>query len=506
MSRRYRLAVFVVALLACLSGPNVTNYDSYLAVPVAWSVLRHGDLDLDEYEVPEIRNHHGYVSVDARAYDFYPWPVAMLALPVVALTQAGAALGLWPGVDQLIRDNTMDLMQLITASFITALAAMVMAMVAFERFGGRLAARTAALTGLLFVLATTMWSTGSRALWQHGPAALFVALALLDAQRLLSELRGAGATPTASTTWFRFGAWLALAMVMRPTAAVAGAAIAAAVLWGLLSSAAPLRRGSPIQTPTDPDGTGVLGDPGVPGFAGVGQGGSPNLGRRVARLGRGPLWAGVGAGTVMVPFLVLNISVFGAALPTSYSANRLAVHDQYLEALAANLVSPARGVLISVPLLAAAVVAAILAIRRAPAPAANPLRLACLAGLVVHWLVISAGSFGWWAGHSYGARFFTEVTPLMAYLGLDLVDRVRQPGRWRIMVGVLAAVSVAVQLPGVYLRSTQCWNGDPTDIDADPGRVWSWRAPPFLHAAGEAADGLPLRTLIMGPCPPPGGA
>lgn len=466
LSRRWRLAVFALALLACLSGPNVTNYDSYLAVPVAWSALRHGDLDLDEYQVPAIRDHHGYVRVNGHGYDFYPWPVAMLAVPAVAVTAVGASLGLWPGVDQLIRDNRMDLVQLITASVISALAAMVIAMVAFERFGGRLAARSAAATGLLFLLATTMWSTASRALWQHGPAALFVALALLDGQRLLQ--RSERRQPQTATTWLRPGAWLALAVVMRPTAAIASAAIAGAVLWGW---ALPLRTGS------------------AQGYL------------RATRLaGGGPVLAGVGAALVMVPFFMVNAGVFGAMLPTSYSANRLALHDHYLEALAANLVSPARGVLISVPLLVAAVVAAIVAARR---DGADPLRIACLAGVGLHWLVISAGSFGWWAGHSYGARFFTEITPLMAYLGLDLVDRLRRPGRWRFAVGALATVGIAVQLPGVYLRSTQCWNGDPTDIDADPGRIWSWRAPPFLHAAGEVADGLSLRQVVLGPCPAP---
>ncbi len=492
MVRRWRLTVFIVALLACLSGPNVTNYDSYLAVPVAWSALRHGDLDLDEYAAPAIVGHHGYVGVDGHRHDFYPWPVAMLAVPTLAVTAVGAELGLWPSVDQLIRDNTMDLLQLVTASVICALATMVMAMVAFERFDGRVSPRTAAATALLFLLATTMWSTASRALWQHGPAALFVVLALLDGQRLLQcppRRPAPPGHPPSWRAWVRLGLWLALATMMRPTAAIAGAVLAAAVLWGVTT--AQRSGGTDRDTPT---------------VTGRGMGLGMGSAYAARRLGRGPMLAACGAAVVLLPFFMVNVAVFGAVLPTSYSASRLALHDRYVEALAANLISPARGVLVSVPLLGAAIVAALTALiaARRNQGRRDPLRIACLAGVGLHWLVISAGSFGWWAGHSYGARFFTEATPLMAYLGLDLLDRVGRPGVWRVVVGTLAAAGIAVQLPGVYLRSTQCWNGDPTDIDADPGRIWSWSAPPFLHAARQVADGLPLRQVVLGPCPPAG--
>ena len=473
-----QVSCFLLALLICLSGPNVTNYDSYLAVPTAWSMLHEGNLNLDEYDAPLVRAHHGYRTVGAHQYDFYPWPVALLALPVVGAVALGEVIGLGPGPDRLIATNNMDGLQLVAASLVVAATAMVMAMVAYERGHGRGRRRSGGLghrdgsapapptsslqavaVGVTLVTASALWSTASRALWQHGPAALFLALGLLYGQRLIAG--GPGQPGTTTRHHLALGASLSLAVVMRPTALIGAMALAVAVTFAGVRAAR--RSVSPIPVRA--------------------------LGASVA-----------GAALVFVPFSLVNLATFSTLLPASYSSNRLALHPAYAQALAANLISPARGLLIFSPVLVVAGVDIALRQRRGERP--SLLSAACLVAVGAHWLVVSAGSFGWWAGHSYGARFFTELTPLLAYPALGLVERFCGASRrWRGAVAVALVASVAMQVPGVYLRVTNCWNTDPMDIDIDPSRIWSWSNPPFLHALRAGADGLAWRQVVLGPCP-----
>ena len=60
---------------------------------------------------------------------------------------------------------------------------------------------------LAFALATPAWSTASRAMWQHGPSMLCIAVGLLCALRAQSGQRG----------WMGMGAAFAASYAMRPT-------------------------------------------------------------------------------------------------------------------------------------------------------------------------------------------------------------------------------------------------------------------------------------------------
>jgi hypothetical protein len=103
--------------------------------------------------------------------------------------------------------------------------------------------------------------------------------------------------------------------------------------------------------------------------------------------------------------------------------------------------------------------------------------LSALAVLVL----VSGYRTQWWAGHTYGPRFMTEALPFLLpvtvavslILVIDGVRRVPQ----RAVVGavvVVWALAFAVHWQGAWFHSTQCWNGAPrSDIDTDPGRIWS---------------------------------
>lgn len=179
---------------------------------------------------------------------------------------------------------------------------------------------------------------------------------------------------------------------------------------------------------------------------------------------------------------------FRHLLPSYYRAGRL-YFGVFWTALAANVVSPGRGLLIYVPVLF--FVGYLLARYRRRLAHARIVVLA-LAVTVVHLAVMSC--FGhWWGGYSYGPRFSTGLAPwfvVLAILGVqarrialakDAQDFSRLGKGLELSVGaLLLSVSVAINAFGAADRNTAYWNVRPQNIDLHPERNWDWRQPQFL--------------------------
>jgi hypothetical protein len=448
--RRSRLVLLAVVLALYLSAPNVTNTDAYLAVPTAVSIVHSADLDLEEFDSPHVRSHYGYVEVGSRHFDRFPWAEALLFVPGVVIVDLLGGIGVGRGAAALVEANRMGPLQLLTASAVTALAVLAVAAAAYERLSGSPTRRRrlSLAVALVFAVGTSAWSTTSRALWQHGPSMLALALALLVAGRLER-----GQRPRANAALL--GLAVASAYALRPTNAIAVAAFTVLVV---------LRH------------------------------------RRLA----GPYVAGLLG--VLVAFAAVNALSFGRVLPPYFSAGRISLHHEYLQALAANLVSPARGLVVFSPVVGLSIAGVVVGVRRRSVTPLDVLAAGCVVGQL---LVVSAQNEGWWAGHAFGPRFMSDVLPLLAYLSLPAVDALGgalRPGA-RSTLGTAAAgavalavvVSVAVNAQGAYLRASTCWNVVPADIDAHPDRVWDLERPQVLAGFRSVAqDGL--RRAVFGPC------
>jgi hypothetical protein len=107
-------------------------------------------------------------------------------------------------------------------------------------------------------------------------------------------------------------------------------------------------------------------------------------------------------------------------------------------------------------------------------------------------LVLIAKMDLWWAGSTFGPRYFAELgvplTLLIAWAWPSIVAR-----RWRVAVfGVLCALSVAVQATGAFF--TPCgWHDSPQLILQDKSRLWDWRDNPVARClrAGPRAREFP---------------
>ncbi len=187
-------------------------------------------------------------------------------------------------------------------------------------------------------------------------------------------------------------------------------------------------------------------------------------------------------------FVIYSWSHFHQVLPSYYRASRLQF-ENFGIALAGNLISPSRGFLVYVPVIA---FVAYLLVRFWRGLIDQRLAWLALSIIVVQLIVISGFSH-WWGGHSFGARLMTGVVPwlvLLAILGIDELLRVRgmlpaQAGllRWRVELtagGLLLLLSMFINTVGATAHATWLWNQRPKEIDAHPERLWDWRQPQFL--------------------------
>ena len=185
-------------------------------------------------------------------------------------------------------------------------------------------------------------------------------------------------------------------------------------------------------------------------------------------------------------FMFYSWRLFGHLLPNYYRASRLQF-GVFWTALAGNLISPGRGLLVYVPVL---FFIGYLLVRYRRQVVCPRLAVLSLVVIVAHVAIISC-FIHWWGGHSFGARFSTGLVPwfvLLAILGLQAMLRARSESGIRPLAkklelatgAALLFVSMAINGLGATSRATWLWNMRPVSIDEHPERNWDWRQPQFL--------------------------
>jgi hypothetical protein len=200
-SARASLAIFLGCLvLYHLNGRPHAGFDTFAAPYTAWSLVRHGSLDLRPYE--ELRlclGTHVKELPDGRWVSIRGPGSALVAVPVVAPLA-------------MIHERPPSATTMHHLGKLAAAGCVAAAAVLFFGLCRRLAPSAAWPPTVLFALGTGLASVASQALWMHGPATLWLCWALvllLPASEELTPLRAAGA-----------GLALGLAILTRPTTAV----------------------------------------------------------------------------------------------------------------------------------------------------------------------------------------------------------------------------------------------------------------------------------------------
>jgi len=155
--------------------------------------------------------------------------------------------------------------------------------------------------------------------------------------------------------------------------------------------------------------------------------------------------------------------------------------------LAANLVSPGRGVVVYTPMVLFAVAGAFCGLRR---PELRGLTLAAVAAIVAYLMVISKFSH-WWGGYCYGPRFQTELMPLYVFLLFPALPHLAgHRCRLSLFVGAVT-VSVLMQSAGAFSRAVHDWSRY-RDIDRHPERLWDWNQPQWLAWWQQKPESVPV--------------
>ncbi|RKH19423.1 hypothetical protein D7X74_06750 [Corallococcus sp. CA047B] len=426
------LALFVIYSMSQVRMQT----DSLWSIPSAASILHEGNTDLDEFR-PTFFPGTAYARNEAGGHTYYVYPpgVVVSALPFVAaaeglfslmrpvlphLGEFGAGALSW--LELFRRTGSVDLGAYNrTEQLIASFYVCAAAAVLLIALRKRVSPGAALVTVLLFGLGTTAYSTASRVLWQHGPGLLAIACIILLLVRPAQTARSA----------FLLGLSVALAYVCRPTHS-----ISVIVVTGFM--VLKYRRQLPAY------------------FA--------------------------GAVLVAIPFCAYNLSVYGALLSPYYRHSLDPLASRFFMALAANLVSPSRGLFAFSPFLVLGVVGFVQQWRRGSLEAYEVVFAVIL---VLHWVAISSFAI-WWAGHSIGPRFFTDALPFLVYfLAYPVQSVLEAPSRHRVLAGVLAVTavfSVVVHWRASTSYDVHAWNSLPSDVDRDPSRVWDWKDAQFLRA------------------------
>jgi hypothetical protein len=170
-----------------------------------------------------------------------------------------------------------------------------------------------------------------------------------------------------------------------------------------------------------------------------------------------------------------NVAWFGHPLGATAHLESLhpAVHavpgvmaEHPLENAAGLLFSPSRGILLFSPIVAFAAAGAF---RRRQEPGVVWLG----AGVVIQFCAYAAYSV-WWAGHSFGPRYLTDVlVPLAPLLASGVAWVTAGPiGKW--LFAAALAWSMTVAALGAFVYPNDRWNNEPSDVDRHHERLWDW--------------------------------
>jgi hypothetical protein len=171
--------------------------------------------------------------------------------------------------------------------------------------------------------------------------------------------------------------------------------------------------------------------------------------------------------------------VYHAILSPYYLPDRIGSNSRFWEALAGNLISPARGIFIFSPVLLFSLYGIFLKIKTKQM---NVLDYTLLLSIVLHWVVISSFPV-WWGGHSYGPRFFSDMLPYFLYFlvpalkGVSNLRGIKKQGV-AFVLGCSIALSFFIHYRGATSWDVYIWNSYPKNVAL---RLWDWQDPQFLR-------------------------
>lgn len=407
-----------------LASPVVQMCDSTYSMLTADSLIHNFTPDLSHYSIPDfdadlpfdtVRGNHAYqlVRTNGRLLYGFSHGSSFLSAPFVAFTEL---CGLSPANQgHRYEFGGEIIIQKILAAIVTATTVTVM----FWCAALVLSLPWSALVAVGAGLGTQIWSTASRAMWEHTWEILLAALVI---HLLMSaEIRKTRLRPVLLATLL---SWM---FFVRPTGAIPAVCVSVYVFARWRASFIPL----------------VL---------------------------IGALWAAA--------FVAYSMRIFGTVVPFYYLSNDpLGLGFHPAMGLYGILLSPSRGVLVYCPVLAWVLLLTMLQWRWLRARGLVAASLCVIGGIVF----ASAAHPEWWGGSCYGPRLLTDAAPWFIVLAIMAIDATLASSLgWRkplYAIGLLLmSVSIAINGYGAWSVATMRWNFS----GPSPAIMLDWSRPQFI--------------------------
>jgi hypothetical protein len=411
-----------LTIVYMINGRDLGSYDTISTTLLPLCILRGDGIYFDNGRLGNVRSNDplpDFLTIShGRLVTLYPIAPALVAVPLFA-PQVAMLDFYRPGWD---RDRRVALAESLEMAKRSMAVLVALTGVVLHRLLSALGVGRAAVPAVLAAcLGSDLWTVGSQALWQHGPAALslITAIALLYPQPVTRpRLALAGALTallvacrlmdvvfaTAIVTWLAWTDWRGLRWFL-PAPILAGLALLTYNLW----------------------------------FFDTILGGQSKLEQ-------------------------YHMKTHG--VPGTWSGN-------LVDGSLGTLMSPNRGLLVFSPWIAVALVTLVVpTVRRRLS--ADSLIYVMIVSLIPYLLILSKYSV-WWGGHCFGPRYWTDVIPLFAVLFAFGLDWMLARSRVLLAISAMAVIfSIAVQLIGAFCYPSS-WNLEPRNVDLSHERLWDWR-------------------------------
>ena len=189
---------------------------------------------------------------------------------------------------------------------------------------------------------------------------------------------------------------------------------------------------------------------------------------------RPTVYAFVGAAIGLLPLLVYNAVAFGNPLEQGYGTKPFDTSP--LVGLYGLLLSPSRGLFVYEPYMLFAIVAAVVL-----KPERDPIeqRLLSLAYAWAATAILYSTYAEWWGGRVFGPRFLDDLAPVLFALlawgiGHGLLARLPV----RILFWISAAWSLVIFQAAAFVYDQNTWDLVPTNVNVDPSRLLDWSSDP----------------------------
>ncbi len=405
-----------------INGRELGTYDTISTSLLPLFIVRGEGINFDNKLMGNLKSNGtlpDYLTIShGRVVSLYPIAPALVAVPLFA--PQVAMLDLYrPGWD---RDRRVALAESLRMAKLSMALVVALAGVVLHRLLLALGVGRAAVPAVLAAcLGSDLWTVGSQALWQHGPAAL----ALVTAIALVHP------HPVGRGRLALAGASTALLVACRPLDIVLAMAI---VIWLAWTDWRGLRCFLPAPVVV----AAVLLCYNLWFFDSI-LGGQARLEQYHMKLhGASAAWSG-----------------------------------NLVEGLLGTLLSPNRGLLVFSPWIALALATLLVpSVRRRLC--AHSLIFVLMVSLIPFLLILSKYSV-WWGGHCFGPRYWTEAVPLFAVLFAFGLEWMLARSRVLVAVSALTVIfSIGVHAIGAFCYPST-WNSQPRNVDLHHDRLWDWR-------------------------------